>query len=223
MECKIYPDLAFSLPENIFPNTKERDSNRTTIGIGLYDYHYNKNSINNLDKKFLDYMDKICILILWLLRRGYYIHILIGDIKYDNQARDILKSYLNVFLKKYDKELIIDNPISTVKQLIEQINETELVIATRFHNVLLATMLNKPVISIGYDIKNDALMKAFGLEQYCQRIDDFNIHRLICQFNELKKIAKQYKHYFVMKNNENRKLLDEQYKLILHQARSRII
>ena len=41
---------------------------------------------------------------------------------------------------------------------MQQIAEVEVVVASRFHNVLLALLLGKPVVSIAYNQKNDALM-----------------------------------------------------------------
>lgn len=215
VECKIYPDLAFSLPRTVMPVRKSEKSEIISIGVGLYDYCRGKNDKKNIDQKYIDYMDKITIFISWLIQKGYAVRILIGDIKYDNPVREDLKVRLNNIRKCFENCEIVDNPINSVKQLLEQIEATDLVVATRFHNVLLAIILNIPVISIGYDAKNNVLMESFGFGRYCQDIDNFNVDLLANQFEELRKYDDKYKHGSKEKIIENRNLLDEQYNLIL--------
>ena len=50
----------------------------------------------------------------------------------------------------YAEERIIDEPIASVDDLLKQLAATDVVVATRFHNVLLALLLNKPAIAISY-------------------------------------------------------------------------
>jgi polysaccharide pyruvyl transferase WcaK-like protein len=57
----------------------------------------------------------------------------------------------------------------------------DVTVATRFHNVLCSLKAGKPTISLGYARKNDVLMAEFGLEEYCHRIEDFDVERLKVQ------------------------------------------
>ena len=66
-----------------------------------------------------------------------------------------------------------------------EIAATDLVIATRFHNVLKALRLGRPVISIGYASKNDDLMRAMGLGEYCHGVDDFDPARVLAQVRDM--------------------------------------
>jgi len=62
-------------------------------------------------------------------------------------------------------------------------------VATRFHNLLLAILLHRQVLSISYNKKNDALMAEVGLGDYCQSIDDLDVDTLVEQFQEAEKRA----------------------------------
>jgi polysaccharide pyruvyl transferase WcaK-like protein len=68
---------------------------------------------------------------------------------------------------------------------MRQIAETDLVVATRFHNIVCALKLGKPAISIGYAAKNDALMAEMGLGEFCQHIESFDVDVLIEQVTRL--------------------------------------
>jgi polysaccharide pyruvyl transferase WcaK-like protein len=89
----------------------------------------------------------------------------------------------------------------------------------RFHNVLLALMLNKPVLSISYDQKNDSLMAEVGLVEYCQPIEHLDINRLVEQFITLKDNTTILKPYIKQQAKKYRGTLDEQYRLIFNNVR----
>jgi polysaccharide pyruvyl transferase WcaK-like protein len=88
------------------------------------------------------------------------------------------------------------------------------VVATRFHNVLLALLLNKPVISISFHHKCASLMSEMGLGEYCHDINHMNAGRLIEQFQDVERNAEKLKPVIRQKVEQSRKALDEQYSLI---------
>ena len=61
--------------------------------------------------------------------------------------------------------------------------------ATRFHNVLLALLLNKPTIAISFHHKCTSLMSQMGLSEYCQDINRLDSGTLIAQFSHLQQNA----------------------------------
>jgi len=81
--------------------------------------------------------------------------------------------------------------VSSVEQLLAHLATTDMVVGTRFHNVLLALLLKKPVVSIAYDPKIDALMAEAGLAAYCRPIDDADLQKLIEKFSRLERIARR--------------------------------
>jgi len=97
---------------------------------------------------------------------------------------------------------------------LEQIAQTDIVVASRFHNVLCALMLERPVISLGYHDKNTNLMAEMGLESYCQYIEHFTVEKLIEQFECYSSGREQAVQHIHNKNEQYRQLLDEQYRKI---------
>jgi polysaccharide pyruvyl transferase WcaK-like protein len=61
----------------------------------------------------------------------------------------------------------------------------DIVVATRFHNVVGALALGKPVISVGYAKKNDMLLAGLGLGDFCQHIESLDPDLLMRQFAAL--------------------------------------
>ena len=73
-----------------------------------------------------------------------------------------------------------------------QIAETDLVVATRYHNVVCALKLGRPTMSIGYADKNDVLLDEMGLGNFCQHIEHLDVDLLIQQFRRLAAGRKVY-------------------------------
>jgi polysaccharide pyruvyl transferase WcaK-like protein len=110
----------------------------------------------------------------------------------------------------YDNRRIIDEPIHSVSDLLDQLSKTDMVVASRFHNILLSLMQNRPAISISYNIKNDAIMREYGLGEYCQNIESLDVSRLIEQFRELKESASEHVPRLLEKTEEFRIASDAQ-------------
>ena len=132
----------------------------------------------------------------------------------DRNASEEFKSLLKASLDQYDEQRIIDQAALSVEQLLPQIAATDLVVATRFHNIVLALLLKKPVISISFHHKCASLMEEMGLSDYCQDINHMDAGRLIEQFQDVERNAEKLKTVIRQKVEESRKALDEQYSLV---------
>ncbi len=80
---------------------------------------------------------------------------------------------------------LITEPTNSLHDIMCQIADTDIVVATRFHNVICALKLGRPTISISYEAKNDAVLADFGLGTFCQHIEHFDVERLNDQAMEL--------------------------------------
>jgi polysaccharide pyruvyl transferase WcaK-like protein len=210
----VYPDLAFSLPRTILPTCRNHEGQRPIVGIGLMSYAGQRRMTHRSDAIYLDYINKLSRFVTWLLENKYIVRLIIGDVLYDKRVRQDLKDSIEKLGSEYKDSQIIDEPVSSVEDLLLQLTTADIIVATRFHNLLLALMLNKPVVSVSYDEKIDSLVAEFGLREYCQPIDHLDVGTLIEQFTELKKNAENLKPLITQKAEEYRRVLDEQYDFI---------
>lgn len=212
----VYPDLAFSLPDTMFAISQKSDSGSTepVIGIGLMGYRRELSRPEN--GAYQRYLEKMGRLVGWLLERGYRIHFLIGDTVYDSGVADEVKAILREQGLIVKDSQLIDTHISSIDDLTTAIAATDVVVATRYHNVVLAIMLDKPVISIGYEKKNDALMSEVGLGEYCHYIEDFELDVVVSQVERMAKYAKKSQHRFRHTCARFRGALADQYRIVLN-------
>lgn len=210
----VYPDLAFSLPLTALPRAKESKGPRTVVGLGLMEFGGMYGSGRPTREAYSAYLKALVQLAGWLLTHDYDIRLLIGDFV-DAAATREFKSLLASRAVTQDEERIIDEPIESVEDLLSQIAETDFVVATRFHNVLLSLFLNKPTIAISFHHKCSSVMSQMGLTDYCEDMNTLKADRLIEQFCRLEKNAHTLKAMLAGKVEEHRDALDEQYRSIL--------
>ena len=108
------------------------------------------------------YLETLVEFTEWLFAHEYDVRLLTGDIV-DTPVTQEFKTLLKKRSVTYRDERIIDEPIASVDDLLKQLAATDVVVATRFHNVLLALLLNKPVIAISFHHKCISLMSQMGL------------------------------------------------------------
>lgn len=208
---KIFPDLAYSLPRAMLPLSADYRAQRPVVGFGLITHSIRRATARNDEMLYQDYLGKVARFVRWLVEHGYKVRLLIGDVAYDERARLDLRALLERDGCKYEGAQILDEPAHSVDELLSQIVATDVVIASRFHNVLLALMLDKPVVAISFHEKVESLMSAMGLADFCQDIEDINLEKLKKQFTAAKRNAQPLKLQIQRKTEDYRRALERQY------------
>ena len=211
----VFPDLAFSLPETLFPYRFEERSRKVRVGVGVMDHQdVHLSTTDQHRAEYSSYLDKMCEFVTWLVEHGYSVRVLQGDARHDVGTRTELKRRLEQRGVHYEQGGIIDEDTATVEELLVQLKTLDIVVSPRFHNLLLAMMMNIPVVSISYDPKNDYLLEGVGLGKYRQALVDFDIPKLIQQFSDLEANRQRLQPMLRDKADEYRALLEKQYDLI---------
>ncbi len=204
----VFPDLVFSLP--ISDGLRQAAAPPQTIGIGVMEYYGWRNLAEQGSETAQHYVDKLARFVEWLLSNHYNVRLLIGQ-SHDVKTIAELRQRLHERNVDYRAEQLVAAPIESSSDLFAEIAQTDMVVATRFHNVLCALMLERPVISIGYAQKNDVLLAEMGLGAYCQHIESFDVERLISQFCELREQAERHRQPIRERNQAYRQALSTQY------------
>lgn len=212
-EDRVSPDLVFSLPEHAVPCCSADVERRPVVGLGLMSDAGRYSNEKPTGPFYAAYLQTLVEFVRWVVDRGYDVRLLIGDMIDEHVTREF-RSLLNSGSVTFEGTHIVDEPATSVDSFLEHLAATDIVVATRFHNVLLALILNKPAISISFHHKCASLMGQMGLSEYCQDIKDLKIEKLMEQFCRLEKNAGILKPMIREKADGCRKALDEQYDLI---------
>jgi polysaccharide pyruvyl transferase WcaK-like protein len=214
-EDPIVPDLAFSLPEPLFRAAPGPAPDRPVIGVGVFDYYGPHPDRHDSEAFHQAYLEKMADFIARLLREDYTVRILIGDLTYDPKVRSAVLAGVAKRGVALRSGQLINEDMHSVSDLLSQLAATTLIVSPRYHNLLLGIMLGKPVLSISYDPKNDALLEGVGLGEYRQPIESFDVDLLRAQLARLERNAPEIRRRIGEQSAVYRRLWEREYSFVL--------
>jgi polysaccharide pyruvyl transferase WcaK-like protein len=175
----VCPDIAFRLPAPASIRQQE-EGRPLTVGVGVMAYHGWRNDSARGAGIYAAYLEKMTDFVLWLLDGGHAVRVLMGDEADRRAVADLLQA-----VRRERPDLTGNRlrfaPAHTLHDVMRQMAETDIVVATRYHNVVCALRIGRPTISIGYAAKNDDLLAEMGLADYCQHVERLDLERLKAQ------------------------------------------
>ena len=199
----VCPDLVFDLAR--IPALADRAGPRPVVGLGIKDFGSGEPAV------YSRYLETMAAFVAALQQQGYGVRLLIGDMQYDipviEQFIEVLKSR-NV--PTSEPELLV-KPALTVEELQRQLEETDVVISPRFHNLVLALIQNKPIIVLSDHGKLDSLGTDFSLRQYLLPMRALDADILMQTFKQLESDAERLRPQLDAQLERYRKDLDRLY------------
>jgi polysaccharide pyruvyl transferase WcaK-like protein len=217
----VFPDLAFSLPECMIPRRDRATAGRPVVGLGVMTNPGEYGARGLTEAAFAEYLEALVELSRRLLARGYDIRLLSGDLA-DSDARSAFRRVLQERLPAYDCDRIIDEPVASVMDVLSQIELTDFVVATRFHNILFGFLCGKPVISISFHHKCESLMAMMGMSDYCLEMVGLKADQLIDTFGRLEANAPTLRPSIRQRITTFRQALDRQYDTLFGRTRQEL-
>jgi len=161
---RLAPDVVFALQEN------QAMFKRKTIGISVISLDYRP----NLKKYNEMYLNKMIEMVNELGQMGYEIT-LFSFCKREGDE-DVIKSILN----KCDNRENVDHHFynGDVSTSLAIFSSMEYIVSCRFHSLILAYIMNKPVFPIIYSDKTSNVIKDLGIEQkmyHVKEIDEISL------------------------------------------------
>lgn len=205
----VYPDLVFGLSREHLAGIRVEMGSPRIVGLGLKDYATPVDEADN--KSYAEYLTVMADFVAWLQTQGHAVRLIIGDAQYDTRVREDLIALLEARGAGAKAPLLLSDPVPTVDELLRQLGETSAVISPRFHNLVLALMLNKPVIALSDLPKVDALLADLGLGRFCLPLEGLKTGELTERFAQLQNDARQLKPHIRDAVERYRHLVDEQY------------
>jgi len=208
---EIYPDLVFGLPSPAVA-TGPVQTDRLVVGLGLMEYAPGYSVANRLGDTYVQYLESLAGFAHWLIDQGHEVKLLLGDA--DPGVVDDLKRVLSETFGSTVRDRIAYRPTLHVDELLAELDTTDLVVVTRFHNILMSMLLHKPVMAIAFHEKCSALMQQMGLSEYVTDMSQIDTDGLITQFQELSAHADDVRSLIRLRVEESRDALEEQYELL---------
>jgi len=163
--------------------------------------------------RYEDYVHKFAKFAEWLDKSGRSILFFPTQVRADTLTIADIRRAMNGSSKS--ENILRGQHIETIEQLVSEISRADLVVANRYHGILISLMMNKPVLGVAYHEKSRALLAQAGLGDYVLKIGEFKTEELIERLISLEANAPALKKQIAERIAPLRKALDEQYDAVL--------
>lgn len=192
------------------PNATTVGEKLPIVGIAPMSYPFcdPREHAGNHQEIYEDFLSKLAMFTSSLAGQSYSLELFGSDAGADPAAiedfRTLLGNRHNVTTRPYQ-------PIESVGELLARMSAMDFVVTCRFHGVVFAQLLNKPVLAISHHPKVANLMHDLGLSQYCFDIRTFDPIQLTDGFASLARNAEEVKRQLAGKLANYRSVLAAQY------------
>jgi polysaccharide pyruvyl transferase WcaK-like protein len=211
----VYPDVVFSLSQGNMASAVQAGQSRV-VGLGIKDFGSTGSEASR------EYLETMAVFVSWLQARRYSVRLLIGDMQYDIPVIDKFVDVLKARNIAASAPMLIAQPALTVDEQLRQVGETQAVISARYHNLVTALLLNKPIIALSDHGKLDSLATDYGLAEYLLPLQDLRADVLIERFEQLENEAERLGPYLSAQLEKQRQGLDQLYATFLADLNRRL-
>jgi polysaccharide pyruvyl transferase WcaK-like protein len=131
------------------------------------------------------YIQRLVSFGAWLISQQHLIKIFSTEISFDQHAIEDLTRALKNHVGAAASPYITLEPVHAFPGLITAIRGSEYIVTCRYHGVVLAHLMNRPVLAISHHPKIATLMHDLELSEYCVDIRAFDPELLTDKFTRL--------------------------------------
>ena len=181
----IAPDLVFAHPAS---KLTEPEEGRLVVGVMAY-YGPGDDPVRGAAVR-RRYVAAMAGALAQLTDGGDRVVLVSGDRVDVDVAREIQAT---VFAERpsLPTDAVVVREFTTFTELTEEMMRADVVVASRFHNLICALRLARPTVSVGYAGKNRHLMQALGLDEYSQDIEQLDRDRLVAMIRAARENRQQ--------------------------------
>ncbi len=209
-----YPDLAYALPQKNFSPLPRGHEHQRIVGINPFPYHDSRYVSEGDYALYRAYLTTLSAFMSWLIQNNYRVLLFPTQLRADTLViRDLMDLLAQTQAPVIDKTVFCPS-ISTVDDLIACISTTDLVVASRFHGILLSFLAGKPVLALSNHPKMEALMTEMRQSEYVLSLRNIGLDSLILQFTRLEANADSIRTQVQERTHEYRLAVDRQFDLL---------
>jgi polysaccharide pyruvyl transferase WcaK-like protein len=172
----IVPDLVFGRREDVPEAIDGGGRPRVALGV-LWSGYW------PTEQERTAYLDGLVEVVRGLWDCGFDVSLIEGDAE-DRAAVAELAARLGVDRSDGAGRLCVPH-IRSFDDVLAAVAPCSVTVASRYHNLVAAFLVGRPVVSLEYGFKNSALMDDFGLGDFCHRIADFAPKQVIDDVQQL--------------------------------------
>jgi polysaccharide pyruvyl transferase WcaK-like protein len=182
----VVPDLAYGrqLERQPAPVAPADPSARSVVGVSPMAYGDPRFWPRHDQALYRQHVASLARLTIDLLGAGHEV-VLFSTDGPDRLSVEELRSEVGPALRPEQRARLRVPEVGSVERLLEILGSVEVVVAARFHGVLLAHLVGRPALAIAHERKVATLMDEMGQSRFCTPIDSFDVAGARRTFDEM--------------------------------------
>jgi polysaccharide pyruvyl transferase WcaK-like protein len=210
-ESRVCPDCVYGLEVATTSGSLETPS-QPIVGFAPMPYPYPGGYVTAKDQIVYDeFVRKLASFASWLVGQSYALTMFGTDIGVDPLAIENLQMALLSRHGIPSSQYSVNHSVESAHDLLATMSGMDYVVTCRFHGVVFAHLLNKPVLAIAHHPKVMDLMTDLELSSYCVDIRDFDLKLLAERFASMVVNAEEIKNRMAASLTRNRQQLKGQF------------
>jgi polysaccharide pyruvyl transferase WcaK-like protein len=214
-ENHVLADLVFSLESGSLYTAGATGESLHIVGINPVPFLDGQYWLGANPSRYDAYIRKLASFAVWVTQKGYRLLFFPTQLRGDPRVIGDIINLMKCEIGSNIEQQIVWRPISSIDDLISAIDMTDLVLATRFHGVVIPYVRNKPVLGIAYQKKTMDLMTQMGQSDYVVDINLFDLDSLKTRFISMEPRFKEIGEELTQRNSILRRALQDQYDQVL--------
>lgn len=204
-------DLAFSSPLLSFSDRPKRANQSLSIGVNPLPFFGGEYWHLLEDSVYDKYVRAHAELAVGLLRRGYRVTLFPTNIRVDPRSIRAIFEVAQELAPDIATKLQIRKDLQDVTELLECLREFDLVVATRYHGVLLSLSCGTPAIAVVYHAKTREVAEHMGMKEWCVDADKVAGGMLLDRVDTLVPRLPEFRRSLATRRSVDRTALLDQY------------
>ena len=202
-------DIVFALEAEVPPPPRTPLVRPRVVGFNVFPYHAPFYWPGADATHYHAYLENAARFIEWLGRNGYIVHLFPTQLRADLRVIRDLMATMDARGIRLPATQLIHAAVTDVESLTATVSMMDLVVATRFHAIVMSLRAGTPVLALSSQRKTDDLMADMGLSAYRVSIDDMPIASVVGRFTTLARNAQHVRQQIQARTRELRHELEE--------------
>jgi polysaccharide pyruvyl transferase WcaK-like protein len=209
---RVCPDSAYGLEVATTKGSARETGSQSIVGFAPMPYPGSGGYLTRKDQIVYDeFIRKLASFASWLVSRSHALALFGTDFGVDPLAIEDLQRTLLSYHGISLPQCGVKHSIKSVRDLLATMSGMDYVVTCRFHGVVFAHLLNKPVLAIAHHPKVAELMADLELSSYCVDVRDFDLGLLADKFTSMVINAEEIKDRMATSLTRNRQQLRSQF------------
>jgi polysaccharide pyruvyl transferase WcaK-like protein len=207
-DAPVVPDQAFACRR--LPRERKPSSGTRVVGVNPMAHEDPRYMPRGARPRYQAYLERLATFVSWLIHEGHEVRLLysaLADLRVCADLQDCLRA--KGVLE--DGRSLLRHEIIAEQQLVREIHGCDVVVAARYHCLLIPAAMGIPVLGLAYHPKTTDLLRRLGQSRFAFKIDECSADELTDAFRELLTRETEIHEELVLRSSECDALVTEQY------------